>query len=204
MEQRITDKGEKILSAVESKLGRCPSQEDIDTVYQVLKDQGLSSLAQGATARHVFALPDTLVTDGAVLKIPARETDFFETYSLDHLGVDQNIRAVYTAKYLSEDGLTPPVIDYSNVGSWVAFPIVNDLTDDEMDEFERKSSLLREREDLHAATQREVSETPDVAIPESWGIYDGEVVLRDAGSIYVDEEKAPDLELPNDPIWTTG
>lgn len=201
MEYTITSSGWKVLSAVEQKLGRSPPQEDIDVVYDALTNQGLSNLAEGASTRYVFALSDSLVSNSVVMKIPARATDFFETYSLEHLGVDQNIRAVYTAKYLSSEGLTPPVIDYSSIGSWVLFPRVRNLQPDDMDEFERKSKLIQSMEELNIATEREFSGAPDVDIAENWGVHDDEVVLRDVGSVYVNKESAPKLDLPDDPIW---
>ena len=201
MEQQVTSDGMKILSAIERRLGRSPSRDDMDAVHRILEERGLTSLTSGNTSRYVFALPKNLVTGGGVVKLPRKDTDFWESYSLVHLGVDQNIRSIYTAEYLSDDGLAPPVISYSEVGSWVVFPIVEDLHDEDMDEFERKADIIRSREDVNCATQREVSGTLDIDVPENWGVYDGKVVLRDLGSVVVNEEDAPNLDLVADPYW---
>lgn len=135
------------------------------------------------------------------MKLPARTTDFWENYELEHLGVDQNIRAVYTAEHLVDDGLAPPVIDYSTSGSWVVFPIVDDLGDEHVDEFREKADEIRERGDVRCATQQEMSETPDIDVPDNWGVYEGEVVLRDVGSVVVMEDAAPELDIEPDPYW---
>ena len=157
--QQITSDGEKILSAIEQKLGRSPSTEEMETVRRILEEQSLTRISQGATTRHVFELPNDIVdgTGRAVLKVPAKSTDFWENYSLEHLGVDQNIRSVYTAEYLSKDGLAPPIISYSKLGSWVVYPFVDDLSDEHMDEFERKADKIKSRNDVSAATQKESS-----------------------------------------------
>lgn len=201
MEPNLTDDGRTILSSIEGKLGRSPSKDEIDTVYDVLESRDFTCLSQGgATARHVFVLPEKLLSGGGgVVKLPAKANDFFGNYELEHLGVDQNIRAVYTAEYLVGDDLAPPVIDYSTLGSWVVFPIVDDLDDAHMDEFREKADEIRERDDVRCATQQEVSETLDIDVPVNWGVYDGDVVLRDVGSVVVMEDAAPELDIEPDP-----
>lgn len=202
MDQALTEDGQKILSSIEGKLGRSPSMEEIDTVYDVLESKGFTCLSKGgATARHVFVFPEKFVTGGGVVKLPAKTTDFWENYELEHLGVDQNIRAVFTAEYLVDDGLAPPVIDYSRLGSWVIFPVIDDLDDAHMDEFREKADEIRERDDVRCATQQEMSETPDIDVPSNWGVYDGDVVLRDVGSVVVMEDAAPELDIESDPYW---
>lgn len=201
MTHEVTNEGRVILDAVGQRLGRSPSKQDMDAVHDILQDRGFTSLIQGNTTRYVFALPDNLVTDGAVLKIPRKADDIFEDYPLKHLGVDQNIRAIYTAEYLSEDGLAPPVIDFSDVGSYVVFPFVTDLDETHMAEFEQKAAIIESREDVFCATKGEVSGTPDTERPDTWGIYNEEVVLRDVGSVGVRKDVAPDLDLVDDPYW---
>lgn len=204
--QQVTSDGEKILSAIEQKLGRSPSTDEMESVREILEGQSLTRISQGATTRYVFALPSDIVTgtERAVLKVPAKETDFWENYPLEHLGVDQNIRSVYTAEYLSKDGFAPPVISYSKLGSWVIYPFVEDLSDEHMDVFERKADNIKSRNDVSVATQREMSGTADIDIPENWGVYDGDVVLRDLASVVISEDKAPELDLIKDPHWESN
>lgn len=201
MEQQVTNKGKKILSSIERRLGRSPSQEDMEAVHRTLEKHGFPQLSQGNTTRYVFVLRKNLVTGGGVVKLPRKDNDFWESYSLVHLGVDQNIRSIYTSKHLSDDGLAPPVISYSEVGSWVVFPIVEDLRDEHMGEFEQKADIIRSRPDVKCATQQEVSGTLDIDVPGNWGVYNGEVVLRDLGSVVVRKEEAPNLDLVADPYW---
>ncbi|WP_207588509.1 hypothetical protein [Halomontanus rarus] len=200
MAREVTEQGEKVLSAIESKLGREPSREAMEAVHKLLKSRGFPELSEGNTTRYVFALPDEFVTGGGVVKLPRKEADFFGD-SLVHLGVDQNIRSIYTAEYLSEDGLAPPTIGYSSKGSWVVFPIVHDLSEQYEEEFKQKADRIREREDVNCVTGGETSGTPDIDIRENWGVYQGEVVLRDVGSVAVREVDAPVLNLVADPHW---
>ncbi|WP_247731126.1 hypothetical protein [Halovivax limisalsi] len=203
MMPQITNDGKKILSAIEQKLGRSPSSDEMETVRRILEEKGFLRISQGATTRYVFALPNDIIagTDRAVLKIPGRRTDFFESYSLEHLGADQNIRSVYTAEYLSKEGLAPPIISYSELGSWVVYPFLDDLSDEHMDEFEQKVDEIKSINEVSIATQREMPGTADIEIPESWGVYEGEVVLRDLASVVISEDKAPELDLVKDPLW---
>lgn len=203
-ERKLTGDGSKIVDSIDDRLGRSPDKDDMEHVADALQDAGLQCLSAGNTTRFVFALPENLVEGGGVLKIPRKETDFYQEYPFPHLGVDQNIRAIYAAEYLEREGITPPVIDYSETGVWVVFPLVSHIKNHHRETVEKKSQRIQQRDDIRCVTSGEFSGVMDIEKLENWGVYNGNVVLRDLGCLMVEQAEAPDLDIPEDPVWNSA